>query len=371
MRIPLAQPEIRGEDIEAVAEVVRTGRLALGPMASAFEAALAEYVGVTHAVGVNSGTSALHLLIRALGIGPGDEVITTPFSFVASTNCVLFERALPVFVDIEPTTLCIDPERIDAAVTPRTRAILGVDVFGHPADWSEIERIADRHGITVIEDSAEALGSARDGRGCGSFGVAGVFGFYPNKQITTGEGGAVVTNDGAIARLCRSMADQGRGNGGWLNHVRLGFNYRIDEMSAALGVSQLRRAEEMIERRARVAGWYSDALRDVEGIVLPSVAKGVRMSWFVFVVRLSEGFDRRDRDRILADLTAEGIGCRDYFPPIHLQSFIRETLGTGPGAFPVTEAVAERTIALPFFPAMTRAQVETVAAALRRLVSTS
>jgi len=369
MKIPLAQPDICDEDVEVVADVVRSGQLALGPKAEAFETALAEYVGVTHAVAVNSGTSALHLLVRALGIGPGDEVITTPFSFIASTNCILFERAVPVFVDIEPTTLCIDPERIGAAVTSRTRAILGVDAFGYPADWPEIERIADRHGLAVIEDSAEALGSARGGRRCGSFGVAGVFGFYPNKQITTGEGGAVVTDDGRVASLCRSMADQGRGDGGWLNHVQLGYNYRLDEMSAALGVSQLRRAEEMIERRVRVAGWYIDALADVEEIVLPSVEEGVRMSWFVFVVRLTEGFGRSDRDRILAGLRAEGIGCRDYFQPIHLQSFIRETLGTAPGEFPVTEMVAERTIALPFFPAMTRTQVETVAAALRRRVS--
>jgi len=367
MQIPLARPEIDDADIAAVRSVLQDpeGRLALGPRLGAFERDLADAADRKIAIAVSSGTCALHLIVRALGIGPGDEVITTPFSFVASTNCVLFERATPVFVDIEPRTLCIDPERIDAAITPKTRAILAVDVFGHPADWPALERIADRHGLALIDDSAEALGSMLNGRRCGSFGRAGVFGFYPNKQITTGEGGAVVTDDPHLAELCRSMADQGRGDGGWLHHVRLGYNYRLDEMSAALGLSQLGRLDAIVESRARVAERYSDALAGIDGIVLPSVADGVRMSWFVYVVRLAERFSRSDRDGVLEGLSRRGIGCRDYFQPIHLLPFVREALGTAPGRFPVTEAVADRTIALPFFNRIREEQIEMVAGALR------
>jgi perosamine synthetase len=342
------------------------GHLALGPRLRAFETALAEYVGVRHAVAVNSGTSALHLIIRALEIGSADEVITTPFSFVASTNCILFERAKPVFVDIEPHTFCLDPERIEAAITPKTKAILAVDVFGHPAQWPALERIAERHDLALIDDSAEALGSSLGGRRCGGFGEAGVFGFYPNKQITTGEGGVVITDDEEIAKLSRSMADQGRGDGGWLNHVRMGYNFRLDEMSAALGCSQLERIEEIIDNRARVAAWYLDELADTEEVRLPTVAENVQMSWFVFVVRLADRFDRTDRDRVVAYLQQEGIGCRDYFQPIHLQPFIREALGTKRGDYPVTEAVGDRSIALPFFGQMSWEQVQTVCDVLRR-----
>jgi len=364
--IPLARHDVRPEDVAAVVDVLKSDRLSLGPRTQAFERALAETIGVQHAVAVNSGTSALHLLIRALDIGPGDEVITTPFSFIASTNCILFERATPVFVDIEPETLCIDPALVERAITPRTKAILAVDVFGHPADLPAIEEIAKRHGLRFIEDSAESLGSTLGGRPCGSFGDAGIFGFYPNKQITTGEGGAVVTDDARIADLCRSMADQGRGaEGAWLHHVRLGYNYRLDEMSAALGLSQLRRLDEIVAARARVAAWYFDALSGVNEVVLPKVADNVGMSWFVFVIRLDERFSRADRDRVLARLRDCGIGCRDYFTPIHLQPYIREALGTHEGQFAVTERVCDRTIALPFYPQMTQQDVHQVGDALR------
>ncbi len=366
--LPLARHDVHAEDIEAVTSVLRSPRLSLGPTTQAFERALADRVGVAHAVAVNSGTSALHLLIRAFGIGPGDDVITTPFSFIASTNCILFESATPVFVDIEPSTLCIDCGLVEAAITSRTKAILAVDVFGHPADWPALSAIAARHDLRVIEDSAEALGSALRGRPCGSFGDAGVFGFYPNKQITTGEGGAVVTDSAATAELCRSMADQGRGDAEWLHHARLGYNYRLDEMSAALGLSQLGRLDDIVRARARVAAAYMKALSDIDDIVLPSVADGVAMSWFVFVVRLSERCGRADRDRVLQTLSSAGIGCRDYFQPIHLQSFVREALGTRPGQFPVTESVADRTIALPFYPQMRAADVERVARVLREAV---
>lgn len=362
--IPLAQPFITEQDVEAVAQTVAGARLALGPSLDAFEEAIAVQCGTAYAVGVNSGTSALHLIIRAHGIGPGDEVITTPFSFVASTNCILMEGATPVFADIDSQTLCIDPEAVEAAITARTVAILAVDVFGHPADWNRLERIAKKHNLILIDDSAESLGSLLDGRPCGSFGHAGICAFYPNKQITTGEGGMVVTNDETLARLCRSMANQGRGEGGWLNHVRLGFNYRMDEMSAALGLSQLKRLDELIDARANIASWYGDLLSDIEEIATPPVAPNVKMSWFVYVIRLADRFSRADRDRIICRLREQGIGCRDYFQPIHLQSYIRERLGTAPGQYPVTEFVGDRTIALPFFPQMTRDQVQRVAESL-------
>ncbi|MFC2095135.1 DegT/DnrJ/EryC1/StrS family aminotransferase [Candidatus Bipolaricaulota bacterium] len=355
--IPLAQPFITEQDVAAVTQTVAGARLALGPSLDAFEVALTQRSGTAHAVAVNSGTSALHLIIRALGIGPGNEVVTTPFSFVASTNCILMEGATPVFADIDPQTLCIDPAAVEAAITPRTAAILAVDVFGYPADWQRLERIAEKHDLILIEDSAEALGSLLDGKPCGSFGRAAIFGFYPNKQITTGEGGAVVTDDPVLADCCRSMANQGRGDASWHSHVRLGYNYRMDEMSAALGLSQLKRFEEIVAAREQVASWYLDELRGVDTIILPGVAGDVRMSWFVFVIRLADSFTRADRDRTLEALQAQGIGCRDYFQPIHLQPFIQERLGTARGGFPITESVSDRTIALPFFPQMTHEQV--------------
>lgn len=366
MNIPLARPDIEDSDIAAVLSVLQAdeARLALGPHLRVFEGALAATAGRTYAVAVNSGTSALHLIIRALGIGPGDEVITTPFSFIASTNCILMEGATPVFVDIDPKTLCIDPKAVEAAITPRTKAILAVDVFGHPADWHRLDQIAEKHDLILIQDSAESLGSRLDGKPCGSFGHAAIFGFYPNKQITTGEGGALVTDDEELAELCRSMANQGRGDAGWLNHVRLGYNYRMDEMSAALGLSQLERIEEIVSARADVAGWYLEELEGISEVVLPCVAANVHMSWFVFVIRLADVFNRADRDKTLEELRSHDIGCRDYFQPIHLQPFIKETLGTRRGQFPITESISDRTIALPFFPQMTKPQVQQVAESL-------
>ena len=365
MHIPLAQPDITGAEIEAVVQVLKTSHLALGPKLKEFEGAIAEHAGVRYAVAVNSGTSALHLIIRALGIGEGDEVITTPFSFISSSNCILYERARPVFVDIDPKTLNIDPERIEAAITPRTKAILAVDVFGHPAGWARLEEIADKRDLLLIEDSAEALGSEIDGHCCGSFGQAGIFAFYPNKQITTGEGGVILTNDAELANICRSMANQGRGDGReWLQHVRLGYNYRMDEMSAALGLVQLSRIEGIIASRAQVADWYAEELEEVEGVASPYVAPNIRMSWFVYVVRLSEAFTQKDRDHILQGLQERGIGCRNYFAPIHLQPFYREILGTKEGDFPVTESIAARTIALPFYNKLGKEEVEYIVESL-------
>jgi len=368
-KIPLASPDIADTDIRAVHEVLESDCLALGPKLRGFERAMADYVGAKHTVGVSSGTCALHLVLEGLGIGEGDEVVTTPFSFVASANCILYVRAKPVFVDIDPKTLCIDPEAVEAAITPQTKAILAVDVFGHPADWTALEQIAESHDLLLIEDSAEALGSEANGRRCGTFGQAGTFGFYPNKQITTGEGGMIVTNDANLARLCRSAANQGRGDGDdWLRHVRLGYNYRLDDMSAALGVAQLLRIDEIIEARTRVASQYTAALHGIDAVIPPMVAGGVRVSWFVYVVRLTEEYSQEDRDAVLQGLTNRGIGCRNYFAPIHLQPFYRKAFGTKEGDFPITESVGARTITLPFFNRLGKDQIEYVADVLEEEV---
>lgn len=370
MKIPLARPDITEREIEAVVAVLRTPRLSLGPKLEEFEGKLAQYAGVRHAVAVNSGTSALHLIVKALGICEGDEVITTPFSFIASANCVLFERATPVFVDIDSKTLNIDVSKIEDAITPRTRAILAVDVFGHPAEWDELERIAKRHNLKLIEDSAEALGAEYKGRKAGSFGDAAVFAFYPNKQITTGEGGAILTDDEEIAGLCRSLRDQGRSeSGGWLEHERLGYNYRISDINCALGIAQLERIDEILSKRERVAQLYNERLLRIEGLETPYVAPEVKMSWFVYIIRLEERYGRADRDRILQGLGERGIGCGNYFSPIHLQPFYRELFGYKPGDFPVTESIAERTIALPFYNNLTEAEIEYVVSQLESLLS--
>jgi perosamine synthetase len=358
----MSSPDLDERDIEAVLEVVRSGRLALGPKADQFEEVVADYAGVRHAVAVSSGTAALHLIVKGLGIGPGDEVLVPSFTFAASVNAILFERATPVFVDIEPDTLNLAPADVEAKISSRTRAIMAVDVFGHPADYDALEPIAKRHGLALIDDSCEALGAEYRGRRVGSFGRAATFAFYPNKQITTGEGGMLVSDDGELARLARSLRNQGRGEmGAWLEHERLGFNYRLDEMSAALGLSQMRRLEEILGRRERVARLYSARLKGLSGLRPPVVRPEVRMSWFVYVVVLSEG---RERDPIMAALEARGIPVRGYFPPVHLQPYIRGLLGGGESRLPVTESVARRTIALPFHGHLRETEVEQVVRAL-------
>jgi len=370
--IPLACPELRPEDRAAVLQVLRGTQLALGPATRRFEERFADAVGRTHAVAVSSGTAALHLIVRALRIGSGDEVITSPFSFIASANCILYEQARPVFVDIEGDGWTIDPARVVEAITPRTKAILAVDVFGQPADWAALEDIAARQRLILIEDSAEALGSSLGGRRCGSFGAAAAFGFYPNKQITTGEGGMVVTDDNELAARCRSMANQGRGDGGnWLDHVRVGFNYRMSEMTAALGSSQLERLQEIVARREAVASWYAEELMGCDELVLPRSRPGAHVSWFVYVVRLAPPADRARRDRLLDGLRDAGIGCRDYFAPLHLQPVYRDAVGGKVGDFPICEAVAAGTMALPFYHALSRADVARVCEVLRRLLRTT
>jgi perosamine synthetase len=359
----MSAPEIDESDEQAVLEVLRSGRLALGPKAEEFEQAIAEYVGVKHAVAVSSGTAALHLIVKAVGIGPGDEVIVPSFTFAASVNVLLYEGATPVFADVEPDTYNIDPWHVERKVGPRTKAIVVVDAFGHPAEWDAILDLANRRGLRVIDDSCEALGARYKGRMLGQFGDAAAFAFYPNKQITTGEGGVVVTNDENIARLARSLRNQGRGEmGAWLEHERLGYNYRMDEMSAALGLSQLRRIEEFLEKRARVASWYTQRLEGVPGVRPPVVKPHVRMSWFVYVVTLEEGLAREPVMKAMEDM---GIPTRGYFSPVHLQPYMRERFGYRGGELPVTESVARRTIALPFHNNLTPEEVETVVEGLR------
>jgi perosamine synthetase len=370
--IPLSSPDLCAQERRAVMDVLSGRSLSLGPMLPAFEQALAEIAGTRFAVAVNSGTSALHLCVKAAGIGEGDEVITTPFSFVASANCLLYERAIPRFVDIDAATYNIDASLIRGQIGPRTRAILPVHVFGLPCDMDAIGRLAGHHGLTIIEDSCEAIGASSRGRRAGSFGQSGAFAFYPNKQITTGEGGAIVTSDQRVASLCRSWRNQGRGeNGAWLQHERLGFNYRLSDLNCALGLAQLSRLPEILARRKNVAGAYHHALSRIPEIILPPrPVADCEMSWFVYVVRLRDEFTRADRDQILASLRQAGIGCNCYFTPIHLQPFYRQMFGFQPGDFPVTEHVAERTIALPFYNALTLRQIATVVSALADAIAT-
>lgn len=357
--------DIDERDERAVLEVLRSGVLGLGPAAEEFERRCAEVAGTQHAVAVSSGTAGLHLIVRALGIGPGDEVLVPSFTFAASVNAILYEGATPVFVDIEPDTCNLDPAEITARRTPKTKAVMVVDVFGHPADWDTIEEAAN--GLLLIDDCCEAIGATYRGRPVGSFGRAGCFAFYPNKQITTGEGGMIVTGDPELASLCRSLRNQGRGEmGAWLEHERLGFNYRMDEMSAALGVSQVARLGEFLAKRACVAEMYSERLGGFDWIRAAMVRADVTMSWFVYVATLSPGVDR---DAVMETLAAEGIASRAYFSPLHLQPYIRERLGTHAGMLPVTEDVARRTLALPFHNNLAEEQVERVVAALERAVN--
>ncbi len=356
-------PDITEEDVQAVAEVVRSGRLALGPKTEAFERQLAAYVGARYAIAVNSGTAALHLLVRALGLGPGDEVLVPSFTFVASVNVLLYERVKPVFVDIEPDTYNLDPNDLERKITPRTKGIMVVDVFGHPAEWDAILAIAEEHGLVVIDDACEALGAEYKGKKLGTFGDAAAFAFYPNKQMTTGEGGMIVTDREDIARLTRSMRNQGRGEmGAWLEHERLGYNYRMTEMSAALGLSQLQRLEHLLARRARVAQMYTERLKGLDWLRTPVVRPYVRMSWFVYVITLSEGLHR---DPLMKALARKGIPTRGYFSPVHLQPYIRQMLGTHEAMLPVTESVAQRTVALPFHANLSEQEIDVVVEALK------
>jgi perosamine synthetase len=361
-------PDIGDGEIELVNQVLRTPHLSMGPMIERFEQEVALYSGTKHAVGVSSGTAGLHLCVRAAGIGEGDEVITTPFSFVASANCALYERARPVFVDIQLDSLNIDPDRIEGAITPRTRAILPVHAFGQPADMDPILDIARRHNLWVIEDACEAIGAEYKERKAGGVGHAGVFAFYPNKQMTTGEGGIIVTNREDWDALFRSLRNQGRDVfDAWLNHTRLGYNYRLDELSAALGVAQLGRIEELVSKRQRVAQMYNERLEQAKGIAIPFIAPTTtRMSWFVYVIRLAPEIDRATA---IGELGERGIPSRPYFAPIHLQPFYRQMFGYREGDFPITERVAHSVLALPFHGNMTVEQVDYVCESLADVIA--
>lgn len=358
-QIPMSAPDITSTEIEAVKQVLHTPYLSIGPQVEAFERKMAEFIGAKHAIAVSSGTAGLHLAVIAAGVGLGDEVITTPFSFVASANCVLYERATPVFVDIHPQTLNIDPQLIESAISPRTKAILPVHAFGQPADMDPIIEIATRHNLYIIEDACEAIGAGYKGCKAGSLGDVAVFAFYPNKQMTTGEGGIVVTNNDSWNELFRSLRNQGRDTfNAWLDHSRLGYNYRLDEMSAALGVAQLNRIEELLTKRARVAAWYNQRLQGVQTVRVPYISPNTTyMSWFVYVVRLSPEIDR---NQAMLDLEQQGIPSRPYFSCIHLQSYYRNLHGFKPGDFRVAESTANSVLALPFHGNMSKAEVEYV-----------
>jgi len=346
--VPLSGPYLGEREEELVLEVLRSGRLSLGPTIDRFEELLAERVGAPYAAAVSSGTTGLHLLCISAGIAPGDEVITSPYSFAASANCFLYEGGIPVFADIDRRTLNLDPAAVEAAVTERTKAIVAVDIYGYPCELRELRAIADRHGLALIDDACEALGAEYRGATLGSHGTSAVFAFYPNKQITTGEGGMVITHSEEEWHLIRSLRNQGRPEpGGWLEHVRLGFNYRLSDVAAALGIGQLERLDEILAARSRVAEQYNELLREIDGVELPCPddADHVR-SWFVYVVLLP---DNETRERVIANFEREGIGYNRYLPSIHLQPYMRERYGFGEGMCPVSEDVSSRSLALPFF----------------------
>ncbi len=369
MQIPLSRPDVTEWEIERVVEVLRTPNLSLGPTLRAFEEAFAAYLGRRRAVAVNSGTSGLFLSLLALGIGPGDEVITTPFTFVASATTIMMTGARPVFVDIDPVSLNLDPGRIEAAITPQTKAILPVEVFGNPAGFDAMCEIAERHHLPVVEDSCEALGSALHDQKAGTFGDLSVFGFYPNKQITTGEGGMIVTERDDLADLCVSLRNQGRGTQGrWLAHERLGYNFRLSDLNCALGLAQLARIDEIKAQRRRVAAWYQGLLASDERLLVPGESKGCETSWFVFVVQLADSYGIQQRDQVLQEMEHQGIQVGNYFPPVHLQPFIAAQYGYTPGVFPVAESVSRRTIALPFYNRLTQDEVAVVCGVLRAIL---
>jgi dTDP-4-amino-4,6-dideoxygalactose transaminase len=358
-QIPLAKPEIGAREETLALEVLRSGRLSLGPMGERFERDFAGWLGADDAVAVSSGTTALHLGVRALGWEPGDEVLTSPFSFVASANCLLYEGARPVFCDVDPVTLNLDPAAVEAALGERSAGVLPIHIFGFPAAMPELEALAERHGLGILEDACEALGAVdSEGHGVGTRGNLASFAFYANKQLTTGEGGMIVPSDPPTAARLRSERNQGRAaDMGWLDHDGLGFNYRLSDVAAALGVAQLEKLDEMLARRAAVAGLYEAGLAAVEGVATPIASRGKeRRSWFVYVVRLD---GEVDRDAVIAGLAERGIASKAYLPCIHLFPHLRE-LGYREGQFPVAEGAAAHSLALPFFPAMTESQIDRV-----------
>lgn len=373
--IPLSSPDITEAEIEAVTAVLRTNSLSLGPRLEEFEDALAAYHRTPHAIAVSSGTAALHLAIRALGIGEGDEVIVPSFTFIAVANAVCFERATPVFVDIDPVTLNMDSTCVEAAITPRTRAMIIVHTFGVPAQMDALMNIASRHNLAVIEDACEAIGATYNGRLVGSFGDLSTFAFYPNKQITTGEGGAVLTRDAVLAARIRALRNQGRypsrlPNPEWLQHAEVGYNYRLSEIACALGIVQLRRLPEILAQRAAVARSYDALLAGIDGIERPVLQLPMRsISWFVYVIRLADHLPNGARDHVLQSLQRVGIGCGRYFAPIHLQPAYANVPSAPNARLPITEAIAQRTLALPFFNRLSLEEREKVVEVLASAVA--
>jgi perosamine synthetase len=366
-RINLSAPWIDERDEELVLDVLRSGWLSLGPTGPRFESMFAEAVGAPHCAAVSSGTAGLHLCMRLAGVGPGDEVVTSPFSFVASANCAIYEGAVPVFADVDSDTYNLDPAAVEAAITPRTKAVVSVDIFGYPAEYDALLSLCDRQELALVEDACEALGAEYRGRKLGSHGHPAVFAFYPNKQMTTGEGGAVTTGSAEQHELLVSLRNQGRlETSSWLQHGRLGYNYRLDDLSAALGIGQLEKLDRILSARRDVAAVYGELLAGVD-VQLPIAddADHVR-SWFVYVVKLPAGVDR---DGVMARLAAEGIATAPYVPSIHLQSYMRERFGFREGMFPVSEDCSARTLALPFHARLERADQERVAEALARTIA--
>jgi perosamine synthetase len=374
MQVPLSGPDISEREITLVNQVLGSRYLSIGPMVVQFERLVAEYCGRKHAVAVSSGTAALHLCMRAMDLQPGERILTSPFSFVASANCILFERGIPVFVDIDPLTLNMDVactraklEELRQAGTP-ARGMVVVQIFGQACDMDPLLALAKEYDLEIIEDACESLGAEYKGRAVGTFGRAASFAFYPNKQMTTGEGGILVTDDDEWAEMFRSLRNQGRGEAGaWLDHVRLGYNYRLDELSAALGVGQMERLPELLAKRARVAGWYEERLAEVQGIEIPRpVPYTTQMSWFLYVVRLGPQYDR---DNVMIALEARGVPARPYFKPIHLQPFYVQQFGFNPGDMPITERIAQTTMAIPFCGTLEEVQVDYVCATLRDVLT--
>jgi perosamine synthetase len=362
--IPLSSPYLDERDEELVLEVLRSGRLSLGPTIDRFEELFAERVGAPYAAAVSSGTAGLHLLCRIAGLGPGDEAITSPYSFVASANCAIYEGATPVFADVDAETMNLDPAAVEAAITERTKAIVAVDIFGYPCELDPLRALCEKHGLVLIQDACEALGAEYRGAPVGSHGPSAVFAFYPNKQMTTGEGGIVTTHSEEEWGLLKSLRNQGRADGGgWLEHARLGYNYRIDDIRAALGIGQLEKLDTILALRQAAAQRYSELLADVDGLETPLAddADHVR-SWFVYVVKLAPDIDR---ERVIAELERQGIASSRYLPSIHLQAYMRETYGFREGLCPVSEDLSQRTLALPFFAQLEAQDQERVAEALR------
>ena len=361
IRVKLSSPDITEAEINAVCDVMRTTSLSLGPKLPEFEKSFTDFTGSKRAVAVNSGTSGLYLCMKALGIGHGDEVITTPFTFIASATSIMMVGARPVFVDIDPVNLNIDPSKIEAAITERTKAILPVVVFGNPEGLDKVCEIAVKHNLPIIEDSCEGLGSVLGGKKVGTFGTMSTFAFYPNKQITTGEGGMIITDDDKLADMCVSLRNQGRGKGsGWLGHERLGYNYRLSDINCAIGIVQMSRLGEIVEKRRNVAKMYQERLAVDKRLLVPQEPADCEMSWFVFVVRLTGEYSLQQRNEVLKKMYDRGVQVSNYFPPVYLQPFMVKKFGFKEGDFPITDSVCKSTIALPFHNKLTQEEINIV-----------